>query len=310
MRILVSSFFLLISLYFLNRLRKYPTERGLRLPTLFSISPFFLKIPLIRAANSFLRFSTRKERSIMIERSDGSALAVALYKRDGMKPLLIYIHGGGFFFSAPKAAYKEAERYSNELDFKVAMPDYMTSDEKPYPYPFLDIREALLFFVKNRREYNLSDEIYIAGDSAGGALAIELTKFAIENKIKIRKLLLIYPVIDDSMTTPSMQKYNDSPLWNSRLNRRMWEVYLREGRGKYAVPSEIQDLSGFPPTFIEVEEYDALRDEGLLFAEKLRKAGVPVTLKYNEKCYHGFDYFKSPLSVEKAKKERIAFLSD
>lgn len=91
MRILVFSFFLLISLYFLNRLRKYPTERGLRLPTLFSFPPFFLKIPLIRAANSFLRFSTRKERSIMIERSDGSALAVALYKRDGMKPLLIYI---------------------------------------------------------------------------------------------------------------------------------------------------------------------------------------------------------------------------
>ena len=58
MIILVFFLFLFISLYFLNRLRKYPTERGLRLPTLFSIPPFFLRIPLIRAANSFLRFNS------------------------------------------------------------------------------------------------------------------------------------------------------------------------------------------------------------------------------------------------------------
>ena len=100
---------------------------------------------------------------------------LALYKMDGVKPLLIYIHGGGFFFSAPPMAYKEAKRYSEELDYNVAMPDYITSDEKPYPYPFLDVRDTLLFFIRNRKEYDISEDIYIAGDSAGGALAIELT---------------------------------------------------------------------------------------------------------------------------------------
>ena len=308
MTVLLFSLFIIVSVYFLHRMRKYPAERGLRFPTLFSIPPFLLKIPLIRAANSFLRFSTRKEMNIMIERSDGSVLPLALYKMDGVKPLLIYIHGGGFFFSAPPMAYKEAKRYSEELDYNVAMPDYITSDEKPYPYPFLDVRDTLLFFIRNRKEYDISEDIYIAGDSAGGALAIELTKFAIENKIKIRKLL-IYPVIDDAMRTPSIEKYKDSPLWNSRLNRKMWKIYLREGKRDYAVPSEIEDLSSFPPTFIEVEEYDALSDEGIAFAERLKEQGVPVKITHNERCYHGFDYFKETESVKKAKKERRIFLS-
>ena len=125
----------------------------------------------------------------------------------------------------------------------------------------------------------------------------------------MNKLLLIYPVIDNRMVTPSMQEYKDSPLWNSRLNRKMWNIYLREGKGEYAIPAEIEDLSLFPETYIEVEEYDALKDEAINFAEKLRDAGIHVQLKHNRRCYHGFDYFKESPTVKKAKEERLRFLS-
>ena len=125
----------------------------------------------------------------------------------------------------------------------------------------------------------------------------------------MNKLLLIYPVIDNRMETPSMQEYKDSPLWNSRLNRKMWNIYLREGKGEYAVPAEIKDLSHFPETYIEVEEYDALKDEAINFAEKLRDAGIHVQLKHNRRCYHGFDYFKESPTVKMAKEERLRFLS-
>lgn len=302
-------FILIISVYFLHRLRKYPTERGLRLPTLFSIPAQIISIPLIRTANRALRATAKKEINIHIERKDGSKIPIAFYKRSGQRPLLLYIHGGGFFFCPPIMAFREAKRYSEFLDFNVAFPDYITSDEKPYPYPFLDVQETLLFFIKNKEEYNLSDDIYIAGDSAGGALAIEVTKYASENGIKVNKLLLIYPVIDNRMETPSMQEYKDSPLWNSRLTRKMWNIYLREGKGEYAVPAEIKDLSHFPETYIEVEEYDALKDEAINFAEKLRDTGIPVKLKHNGRCYHGFDYFKESPTVKKAKEERLRFLS-
>ena len=84
---------------------------------------------------------------------------------------------------------------------------------------------------------------------------------------------------------------------------------LREGKGEYAVPAEIKDLSHFPETYIEVEEYDALKDEAINFAEKLRDAGIHVQLKHNRRCYHGFDYFKESPTVKKAKEERLRFLS-
>lgn len=91
-------FILVISAYFLHRLRKYPTERGLRLPTLFSIPAQIFSIPLIRTANRALRAMTKKEINIHIERKDRSKIPIAFYKRNGKRPLLLYIHGGGFFF--------------------------------------------------------------------------------------------------------------------------------------------------------------------------------------------------------------------
>lgn len=300
----------LITIYVIHRLRKYPTERGLRLPTLLSIPPIFLQLPLLRLANRILRSTCKKRINMQIERKAGGNIPAAFYKAEGKRPLLIYIHGGGFFFTAPAMAYNEAERYSNELNFNVVFPDYTTSDEKPYPASFNDIRDTLAYFISNKEKYALTDEIYVAGDSAGGALAIELTKYAVENNIKIKKLLLIYPVIDDKMKTLSMKTFNDSPLWNARLNKRMWEIYLREGKGEYAVPDEVDNLSSFPETYIEVEEYDSLKDEGLEFAGKLQHAEIPVTLISRKRTYHGFDYFKTSESVRKAKEERLAFLRD
>ena len=76
-------FILVISAYFLHRLRKYPTERGLRLPTLFSIPAQIFSIPLIRTANRALRAMTKKEINIHIERKDGSKIPIAFYKRNG-----------------------------------------------------------------------------------------------------------------------------------------------------------------------------------------------------------------------------------
>lgn len=39
-------------------------------------------------------------------------------------------------------------------------------------------------------------------------------------------LMLIYPVVDDSQTTPSMRRFDDTPAWNAVNNAKMWEWYL------------------------------------------------------------------------------------
>ena len=72
-----------------------------------------------------------------------------------------------------------------------------------------------------------------------------------------------------------MKKFTDSPLWNARLNRRMWELYLRDGdygMPQYAAPILAQSFSGLPPAYVEVEEFDCLHDEGMAYAHALEAA--------------------------------------
>ena len=70
----------------------------------------------------------------------------------------------------------------------------------------------------------------MGGDSAGGALAAACTlRSREEGKSDICFQMLIYPVLDARMKTESMKKYTDSPVWNARLSKKMWELYLKNG---------------------------------------------------------------------------------
>ena len=119
--------------------------------------------------------------------------------------------------------------------------------------------------------------------------------------------MLVYPVMDARMRTESMKKYTDSPIWNARLTKRMWEIYLRNGdMGKrcYASPLEAGDFRKLPPAYVEVEQYDCLHDEGVEYFRELRKAGVPARLREVKGTFHGFDVFRNTRATEKMLKIR------
>ena len=104
-----------------------------------------------------------------------------------------------------------------------------------------------------------------------------------------------------------MKKYTDSPIWNARLTKRMWEIYLRNGdMGKrcYASPLEAGDFRKLPPAYVEVEQYDCLHDEGVEYFRELRKAGVPARLREVKGTFHGFDVFRNTRATEKMLKIR------
>ena len=73
-----------------------------------------------------------------------------------------------------------------------------------------------------------------------------------------------------------MNELYDSPIWDKKSNKKMWELYL--GDSHYVSPGELDDVSYFPKTYVEVCEFDCLKDEGILFANKLKSCGVDVNL--------------------------------
>ncbi|MBD5555204.1 MAG: alpha/beta hydrolase [Roseburia sp.] len=86
-----------------------------------------------------------------------------------------------------------------------------------------------------------------------------------------------YPVTDRRMITESMKKFTDTPVWDAKLTAMFWKAYLGNQVPKqiqYASPIEAESLEHFPNVYIEVAEFDSLRDEGIAFAERLRSEGV------------------------------------
>lgn len=173
---------------------------------------------------------------------------------------------------------------------------YRTSDTAPFPAPFWDCYAALEWVWDNAPKLRLDRaRIAVGGDSAGGALAAACALRARDKGgPRLCFQLLVYPVTDCRMETASMTKYTDSPLWNARLNRKMWELYLRDGdcgMPEYASPMLARDFSGLPPAYVEVEEFDCLHDEGTAYAKVLEAAGVDVQLEDVKGTFHGFDFF-------------------
>ena len=155
------------------------------------------------------------------------------------------------------------------------------------------------------------------GDSAGGALAAGVAQKALDRKENpICAQVLIYPVTDHETKTESARKFTDTPFWKTSSNIAMWKVYLRGseheksgGRAKappYAAPLHRESFAGLPPAWVEVAEFDPLRDEGRQYVEALAAASVPVEMREAQGAIHGYDLVADSPTAEAMFKDRMA----
>ena len=100
-------------------------------------------------------------------------------------------------------------------------------------------------------------------------------------------------------------------MWNSSLSDRigpMTKVDRDDPSYVYYSPVEAESFDGLPPAYIETAEFDCLHDDGILYAEKLREAGVDVVLNETEGTMHGFDIVQKAKTTQNALAERIAYM--
>ena len=301
------------------RNKKYPLAEGYPLLNKFFIPGLFLSKPFLRMANSRLADMELPacpcgivRRTEWIDAQDGERLRLTICQpeesMDNM-PCLVYFHGGGFCLGDAPYIHENVAQYAKEANCMVVFVHYRTSDRYPFPVPFMDCYTALEYVREHCEPWHIDRKrIAVGGDSAGGALAAACAIRSREcGKTDICFQMLVYPVMDARMRTESMKKYTDSPIWNARLTKRMWEIYLRNGdMGKrcYASPLEAGDFRKLPPAYVEVEQYDCLHDEGVEYFRELRKAGVPARLREVKGTFHGFDVFRNTRATEKMLKIR------
>lgn len=234
---------------------------------------------------------------------------------DEKLPCLLYIHGGGFGYKAAPHHKKLACAYAKEVNCRVVFPDYHLLPAFPYPAAYTDVLSVYKWICSHSQELQIDvNHIAVAGDSAGGALTANLC-----NTIEQYNLpepcfqLLIYPVADAQMQTESMKMFRDTPLWNSVNNQKMWNMYLvgaTSQERELASPMQNVLPKRVPDTYIETAEFDCLRDEGLLYAEKLRVAGANVEVCETKKTIHGYDAATNSSITKASVKRRVEVLKN
>ncbi|HSS24830.1 MAG TPA: alpha/beta hydrolase [Mycobacterium sp.] len=202
-------------------------------------------------------------------------------------PALLWIHSGGYVMGTAQMDDRACRRFSRRLGITVASVDYRLAPEHPYPTPLEDCYSALTWLA----ELPAVDpgRVAIGGASAGGGLAAALALLARDRgEITPVFQVLAYPMLDDrSSMTAENPNYR---LWNTRSNRFGWTAYLGDADPRVAVPARRYDLSGLPPAWIGVGTHDLFHDEDLVYAERLRSAGVPCEVEAVPGVFHGFDH--------------------
>lgn len=253
----------------------------------------------------------------LVHSADGASFKVYQFMPDhhqaGKKlPAIVYYHGGAFALTYASTHVVSMNIYAQQ-GYAVFMVDYRLGPKHVFPKPFEDAWAALQWVSQHADTLDVDKQrIAVAGDSAGGCLSAAVAQKAKDAGLPLCGHLMIYPALDKSSSTESVQRFVDTPLWNGVANKKMWEMYLRDYAGKaapaYAAPADRADLGGLSPAYVENAEFDPLRDEAEAYAKRLQTAGVKTVFNPTKGTVHGYDtVFDSEIS-KAAMQQRLDFL--
>ncbi|MFI6922238.1 alpha/beta hydrolase [Nonomuraea spiralis] len=211
---------------------------------------------------------------------------------DGPLPCVYWIHGGGMTFGLPEQDDGVAARFVRELRCVVASPAYRLAPEHPDPAPVEDCYAGLLWLAASEPGVD-PRRIAIGGASAGAGLAAGVTLLSRDRGGPAPVFqALSAPMLDDRADTPSMTQYEDVLVIDRDYIAESWTALLGDRRAtdavsRYAAPARATDLSGLPPALVDVGELEVFRDETVLYALRLARAGVPTELLVYPGVFHG-----------------------
>lgn len=226
-------------------------------------------------------------------------IPVRIYTPEGTGPfpLLVFFHGGGWVLGNIDSHDAVCRALTNAADCITISVDYRLAPEYKFPAAPEDCYAATRWAADNASSCNGdATRIAIGGDSAGGNLTAVVALMARDRGgPKLVYQLLMYPVTDHyTLNTPSYQANSEGYFLTKNDMIWFWDLYVSsedDTKHPHASPLQAQDLSNLPPAMVITAEYDPLRDEGEIYADRLREAGNQVTAKRYHGMIHGFVSF-------------------
>ncbi len=207
-------------------------------------------------------------------------------------PVIVYYPGGGWVIATINTYNSSAQALSEQVDAIVVSVEYRKGPEFKFPTAHLDSYMAYKWALKNASTFKGdSTHMAVAGESAGGNLAVTVSMMARDSSVrKPLHILSVYPVASNDLNTPSKIQYaNAKPLNTPALSWFLMHYLNSPAEGALPWISLVNaKLSGLPPTTIIGAEIDPLQSEGKMLADKLQAAGVTTTYKLYIGVTHEF----------------------
>jgi len=202
---------------------------------------------------------------------------------------ILYCHGGGYTNGGIYYARILAVKLAQVTGLKVYSFEYRLAPEHPYPAGIDDGEKVWNYLM--HKGYGAKDVI-IAGDSAGGNMALEIMlRLKEEKRILPKAAILMSPWTDMRLNSSSYENYKDKDPMLSY-------DYVEAVRNAYAGPDAdyedyhfspiLADLSAMPPTLIQVGSNEILRDDSENLRKKYTKYGSYAKLEVYQGCWHVF----------------------
>lgn len=224
--------------------------------------------------------------------------------------VILYCHGGGYTNGGLSYARILAAKFAQHVGLEVITFQYRLAPENPYPAAIEDGLEVWDHLML--QGYGARD-VFIAGDSAGGNLALEICLHLKEKERMLpRAMVLMSPWTDMRLTNNSYKNYADKdPMLTFEYVEAVRDAYAgRDANFEDPCYSPLlADLSKMPPTLIQVGSNEILRDDSERLSKKYMKAGSVNKLEVYAGCWHVFQ--QMPLAKANVAIESVrAFLEE
>lgn len=249
--------------------------------------------------------------NIVIETEAGSSrLRVYTPQGAGPFPVIVYMHGGGFSVGSSETSDNLCRAIAEKAQAILVSVDYRLAPEHKFPAALEECYQVALWCANNDIHLNiLSDQMVIAGDSAGGNLAAAICLLnQTRQELVLCHQLLICPLLDQH--TPHADKITRvaDPLLtteNCQTFSRYYFNHPEEAKNPLASPLLAPDLVGLPAATIITAELDPLAREAYHYGKKLWQAGVEITHFHYPGQVHDFPLFIKTLDDAKGVTDKI-----
>ena len=211
-------------------------------------------------------------------------------KEESSKGIILQLHGGGYYGRLHNT-YRDMAGLYNELSngFDVLSVDYRVAPKHPFPAALEDAVTSYQWILE---QHYRPDRIFVAGDSAGGGLALALCLYLRDHSLKLPRGIITMSAWTD--LTKSGESYQENFDMDPVFGGTKDSLIYKDGYYKHFDPEDPYispvngDYHGFPPMLMQVGEYEMLLSDTLTVAQKARQAGVPVKEHIYKGMFHVF----------------------